>query len=241
MKKAVIALAGMLMLGNVDAKAIDPVKENSESLVQEASVKEVVDKYIKASGGLDKIKGIKNMELVMETEIQGMKLIIKSVTDQENNRLLNLTEMNGNQVAKTVIKDSKGKMISMGQEKELTEDQLNSMRSQTFVFPELFYEELGYTVTYGGLQEVEGVSAHKLILKDANGMQTNDFYDAESGLKIMTESDVAGKINFKDYKEMDGITVPTKMIISNAMMPMPMEATVTSIVFNQELDDSLFE
>lgn len=143
MKKAMIALVASLMMSGVDVQANESMEKKHLIASQEVTVKEVVDRYIEAAGGIDKVKAIKNMEMNMETEIQGMTLVIKAVTDQEHNRLLNLTEMNGNQVAKTVIKDNKGKVVSMGQEQDLTEDQLNSMKSQTFVFPELFYEELG--------------------------------------------------------------------------------------------------
>lgn len=241
MKRAIIAIAAALMMNGVESVAAESADRKMLLQKQEVTVKEVVDKYLKAAGGKEKIKGIRNMEMIMETEIQGMKLVIKAVSDQENNRLLNMTEMNGNQVAKTIVKDNKGKIISMGQEQELTADQLNTMRSQTYVFPEMHYEELGYTVTYEGTKEVEGQEAHKLLLKDGNGMETSEYYSIDTGLKLMTESDVAGQISYKDYKEVDGIFVPSKMIIANAMMPAPMEATVKSVVFNQDLDDSLFE
>ncbi|WP_041738449.1 hypothetical protein [Echinicola vietnamensis] len=241
MKKAMIALVASLMMSGVDVQANESMEKKHLIASQEVTVKEVVDRYIEAAGGIDKVKAIKNMEMNMETEIQGMTLVIKAVTDQEHNRLLNLTEMNGNQVAKTVIKDNKGKVVSMGQEQDLTEDQLNSMKSQTFVFPELFYEELGYEVTYGGTEDVEGEEAYKLLLKDASGVETAEFYSVESGLKLKTESEAAGTVSYKDYKEVDGIMVPSKMVIANTMMPAPMEANITSVVFNQELDNALFE
>ncbi|AWW31309.1 peptidase, M16 family protein [Echinicola strongylocentroti] len=241
MKKAMIALVASLMMSGVDVQANEAVKKGSLVSIQDVTVKEVVDKYISAAGGIEKIKAIKNMEMNMETEIQGMTLVIKAVTDQENHRLLNLTKMNGNQVAKTVIRDNQGKVVSMGQEQDLTEDQLNSMKSQTFVFPELFYEELGYEVTYGGTEDVEGEAAHKLLLKDASGVETSEFYSVESGLKLKTASEAAGTVSYKDYQEVDGIMVPSKMVIANSMMPTAMEANITSVVFNQELDSTLFE
>ncbi|GGF51239.1 LolA-like protein [Echinicola rosea] len=241
MKKAMIALVASLMMNGVDVQANEAVEKKNLIVTQEVTVKQVVDKYIEAAGGIDKVKAINNMEMNMETEIQGMTLVIKAVTDQENHRLLNLTKMNGNQVAKTVIKDNKGKVVSMGQEQDLTEDQLNSMKSQTFVFPELFYEELGYEVSYGGTEEVAGESAHKLLLKDASGVETSEFYSVESGLKLKTESEAAGTVSYKDYMEVDGIMVPSKMVIANSMMPAPMEAKITSVVFNQELDSTIFE
>lgn len=241
MKKVIFTMTAALIISSVQAK--EGFEYNSATIEyrQEATVKSVVDKYIKAAGGLERVSAIKNMQMTMETEIQGMKLIVKSVTDQENNRLLNVTEMNGDQVAKTIIKDGKGKIISMGQEQALTEDQLKTMKSQTYVFPELYYEDLGYTVTYAGLEEEEGVKSHKLLIEDGNGTETYEYYSEETGLKIKTVSELAGTIEYLNYEEREGLMIPTKMVISNSMMPMPMEAFIQTVKFNQELTDEMFE
>ncbi|WP_215225195.1 peptidase, M16 family protein [Echinicola shivajiensis] len=240
MKKKVLALAVMLAGANFESKALMEGESRLELVRQEVTVEEVVQNYIAAVGGQEMVDNLRNLEMVMKADIQGMSLNITVVTDQENERALNLTEMNGNQVAKTLIKDGKGKVISMGQEQEINGDQLKSMMSQTYIIPEMHYVDLGYEISYDGTGEVDGEEAHKLLLKDTNGVETREYYSVESGLKLMTESELAGRVVYEDYKDWDGITLPSKITMSNNMMPMPMEVNVISLKMNQELDDQLF-
>ncbi|GAB3663515.1 hypothetical protein GCM10028791_38900 [Echinicola sediminis] len=241
MKKIFVAILAILVFAGWDLHAVGHSRSSLEPSDQEVSPKAIIEKYIEAVGGEEAVKGIRNMKMIMEAEIQGMSVKILGVTDQENDRTVNVTEMNGNVVAKTVIKGSTGKVVSMGQEQELTAEQVGSMKSQKYIFQELYFDEMGYAVSYGGTEEVEGEKAHKLLLKDSNGAETTEFYSVDSGLKLKTKSDVSGEVWFMDYKEVDGLVMPSKMVVSNPMMPMPMEVNVVSISFNQELEESLFD
>ncbi|WP_186756141.1 peptidase, M16 family protein [Echinicola salinicaeni] len=241
MKRTVLALAIMFSGANFESRAVVEGDSKIQLAKQEVTAEEVVQKYIAAVGGQNVVNNLRNLEMVMKAEIQGMTLSIRVVTDQENHRALNLTEMNGNQVAKTLIKDGKGVVVSMGQEQEISGERLNSMKSQTYIIPEMHYEDLGYEMSYDGTGEVEGEKAHILLLKDANDVETREFYSVESGLKLMTESELAGKVVYEDYKDWEGIILPSKITMSNSMMPMPMEVNVVSLRMNQELDDQLFD
>jgi hypothetical protein len=200
----------------------------------------VIDNYVKATGGEAKMKAVRNMEMNMQAEIQGMKLDMASVIDRENQRLLNVTEMNGSVISKTVLKDGTGKVMAMGQEQILTEEQLDAVKNQIYAFRELYLDELGVNVTYDGTAEVDGEQAHKLAFNAGGDANTTEYYSVATGLKLQTVSTAAGTISYKDYKEVDGLMMPMTMLITNAMLPMPLEAKISSIVFNQDLDDSIF-
>jgi len=241
MKKSILVLALGLLAAPYTTQASVIEKEVSAKRVVENSVKEVIDKYIKAIGGEAKMKAIYNVEMNMEAEIQGMKLIISGVTDQKNERLLNVTEVNGNVMSKTIVKDGAGTVTAMGQEQSLTDEQVASvLKNQIYAFRELYLDELGINVTYEGTEEVEGEQAYKLSFEAGGDANTTEYYSVASGLKLQTESKVAGTIVYKDYKEVDGLMMPMTMIIKNSMIPMPLEAKITSIKFNQDLDDSVF-
>ncbi|SFU19805.1 hypothetical protein SAMN04489724_0202 [Algoriphagus locisalis] len=241
MKKNVLIVALGLLLAPIAAQASSVEKELPSKVDKENSVKEVIDNYIKAIGGESKMKAVRNVQMDMEAEIQGMKLIISGVTDQENERLLNVTEVNGNVMSKTVVKDGAGTVTAMGQEQALTEDQVAAvLKNQVYAFRELYLDELGIAVVFEGTEEVEGEQAYKLSFEAGGDANTVEYYSVATGLKIQTMSDVAGTILYKDYQEVDGLMMPMTMIIKNSMMPMPLEAKVTSVKFNQELDDSVF-
>ncbi|MEB2787258.1 hypothetical protein [Algoriphagus persicinus] len=117
---------------------------------------------------------------------------------------------------------------------------LAAMKSQMYGFRELYLDVLGVTVTYDGIDEVEGEQVYKLYFEAGGEANTTEYYSVATGLKLQTESETVGTIAYKDYKEVGGLMMPMTMIIKNSMIPMPLEAKVTSIVFNQVLDDSVF-
>lgn len=241
MKKSILIVALGLLAAPSIIQATVVTKEVSSKMTEENSVKEVLDNYIKASGGEAKMKAVRNLQMNMQAEIQGMMLDISSVIDQENQRLINVTEMNGNVMSKTIVKDGAGTVSAMGQEQVLTEDQVETvLKNQMYAFRELYLDDLGIVVTYEGTAEIEGEQAHKLSFEAGGDAYTTEYYSVETGLKLQTESTAAGKISYKNYKEVDGLMMPMTMIITNAMLPMPLHAKVTSISFNQKLDDSIF-
>ncbi|PZX50736.1 hypothetical protein LV84_03928 [Algoriphagus ratkowskyi] len=240
MKKITLILALGLLVAPMATQATLIEKEKPTAVNAVNSVKEVIDNYVKATGGEAKMKAVRNMTMDMQAEIQGMMLDISSVIDQENQRLLNVTEMNGNVVSKTVLKDGKAKVSAMGQEQVLTGDQMDAMKSQIYPFRELYLEELGVTATYEGTADVEGEKAHKLAFEAGGDGNTTEYYSVATGLKLQTESAAAGTVKYKDYKEVDGLMMPMTMIITNGMLPMPLKANITTILFNQDLDESIF-
>lgn len=230
------------MLLAIFVMAFQPLLANdSEDRLKNKTPKQIIDDYIKAVGGETKIKGIKNMVMVMEATVQGMTLEISSTSDQENKRLMQQTAMNGNVMQKTIVKDGKGYISAMGQVQELQEDQLEAVNAQIFVFPEIHYESLGYNLTAEGQEEIEGENAYALKIVTTNGIETTEYYSVNTGLKIRTSSEQAGDITYGEYQEVDGIKIPSKMTISNAMLPMPIEAKMVMAKFNEKLDDSQFE
>lgn len=241
MKKSILILALGLFAAPMVTQATEVKTEVSAKLPVANSVKEVIDNYVKAIGGEAKMKAIRNMEMNMQAEIQGMQLVISGVTDQENKRMANVTEMNGNVISKTIVKDGAGTVSAMGQEQPLTEEQVAAvLKNQVYVFRELYLDELGITVVFEGTEEVEGEQAYKLSFEAGGDGNTTEYYSVATGLKIQTKSDIAGTILYKDYKEVDGLMMAMTMVIKNSMIPMPLEAKVTSVRFNQDLDDSVF-
>lgn len=235
MKRAAAICLIIISLGYAEVWAFTANKATDKS------PKEIIDAYVNAVGGLEKINGIKNMMIVMEANLQGMTLEISSTSDQENRRLMQQTAMNGNVIQKTVVKNGKGYIYAMGEQQELRSDQLDAVNAQIFVFPEIQYERLGYTLTTGDVQDIDGEEAYTLNIVTSKGIETTEYYSTQSGLKLRTSNEQAGDISYADYEEVDGIMIPTKMTISNAMLPMPIEATMVIVKFNEVLDNSLFE
>lgn len=201
----------------------------------------IIKNYIKAVGGKANIDKIKNSVLMMEADFQGNAITIRGISDQENGRMLQETSVMGNVAQKTVLVDGKGKMSGMGQEQELSEEMVSMLKTQTYVFPEMHYQDLGFEMEVQGTEKIEEEDAHKLIITAPNGMKTVEYYSVSSGLKLRTSSEATGEISYLDYSEIEGFKVPTRLSIKNPMLPVALEAKLISLKFNQELSDEDFK
>lgn len=205
------------------------------------SPKEIIDRYIEAIGGKEKIQGVKNVTQVMEASVQGMEMEISSTSDQENKRLMQQTALNGNVMSKTVVRDGKGYISAMGQMQDLEGDQLDAVNMQMYPFPELHYEEMGFSLSSGEITEIDGEKAYTIMISTPQGLETKEFYSIDSGLKLRVASETTGEITYGNYEETEGILFPRLMTISNQMLPSAIEAKIVTLRFNENLDASLFE
>jgi outer membrane lipoprotein-sorting protein len=160
----------------------------------------------------------------MEMEMQGMKMV--QAYDGE-----------------------KGWMIApwVSQEpQDLTGPELSQAMDQANFDGELYnYAEKGTEATLVGKVNVEGTPMYNIRLTDKNGTVKNYFIGAEDYLigKVKTRVNAQGQeieveTNLSDYKEIDGVKMPTKIVSKNPMG----NATITfkEINFNDEIEDSLF-
>ncbi len=209
--------------------------------VAKSDVATVIGRYIEALGGEEKIRAIKNASMTAEASFQGQVIEIKTISDSENRRLMQSTSVGGNVMQKTLMADGKGKMIVMGQTQDLTESATGMLTSQTFLIPELYYEEIGFKSVYIGLENMEGTQVHKLEVTSPDGLVINEYYSAESGLKLKSSSGSAGDVAYSDYQEVDGIMFPMLLTITNPMLPVPLQAKIMTLQFNQSLSDADFQ
>ncbi|WP_232825750.1 peptidase, M16 family protein [Algoriphagus litoralis] len=201
----------------------------------------IIANYIKAVGGEEKVKAIKNASMTAEANFQGQVIEIKTVADSENSRMMQSTSVGGNEMQKTLLVGGKGQMVMMGQVQELPDETAALLKPQTYVFPEQFYEEMGFKLEFLGTEEVDGQQTNKLGITAPNGMVTNEFYSVETGLKLKTSSAATGDITYSDYQEVDGVLFPMMLTIKNPMLPVALEAKMISVKFNQTLSDSDFQ
>tara|TARA_R110002124_G_scaffold287271_2_gene472151 strand:- start:4389 stop:5114 length:726 start_codon:yes stop_codon:yes gene_type:complete len=238
MRKIIFPLGLALLL--VMVQAVSYAATVKDTLVDKTP-QEIIKDYIKAIGGEEKISSIKTIVLVMEAEIQGMKIEIDTNRDMEGMRLMQQMVVDGNVIQKTVVKDNEGYMSAMGQVKSLSADELETLKTNIYAFPELYYEEMGFTVNKGENATIKGEDAYTIIVTNSAGLESTEYFSVATGLKLKMVADVAGDVEFDEYQEVEGIMFPMKVTISNPMLPVPMETHVVSIQVNEPLDNSLFE
>lgn len=218
----------------------DPVKE-IEIDDSELTAEIVVMKYLDAIGGIDAVQNIKNGIVEMSSEIQGQTLGIKVVYDNENGNHINEVSMMGNVMQRMVIKDGVGKVTAMGQEQVLSEEDMKKGELDTYIFPELQYKKLGYTLELEGIREIKGENAYKIVVSGDDGPLVTDYYSVETGLKVKNENPIAGDSFLNDYEEVNGVLYPMSMELNSPQIPFPLKSKVEKIEFNVDLDPELFD
>ncbi|HXB39844.1 MAG TPA: hypothetical protein VNZ49_04830 [Bacteroidia bacterium] len=220
---------------------------------QAQTVDEVIENYIKAIGGRDKIKAIqsaktdikmkaqmfefpttayikKDGSMRTETEIQGLKII----------QAYNSTDSVGWSV-NPMQGDNKAHKMNDEQRKEMSQenDKLES--------PLIDYKKKGHTAELLGKEDLEGDEVFKIMLTKKNGNITYYYIDTQSFLIWKEES----KIKFKDreyqnetyfsnYTTQDGIT-SARTIENYSDGKVTMQMNIEKMEYNGKFEDSLFK
>jgi len=207
---------------------------------------DVIEDYLKAIGGKEKLEAVEDMSMDMSTEMQGMAISM-SMKRKKPAMMSMVVEMNGNVLNETRFDGEKGYVSQMGQKQPIEGEQAEDTKEQAMLFPEMTYEERGYTAEIVDVEKVNGEDAYKIIVTDPEGNKTTEFYSAETALKLKEvtvqegpqgESTVSNELS--DYEEVDGIKIPRTMKTIGAM-PAPMTMKVDAVKINAGLSDEEFQ
>ena len=129
--------------------------------------------------------------------------------------------------------------------KNYTEDEINSKKKMTGLFPEMNYAMEGLNTELVGIENQNGSDVY--VLKVVNGAtETFDYYNTKTFLKLKTisiqkegEEVQETTSNYSDYKEVDGILFPHAVTI--AMGEVVFSGKITSILVNGSGDLKSFK
>lgn len=200
----------------------------------------VIDNYIKAIGGKDKLTTVKDMSTKMEASMQGMTLELNTM--QKEGKFALTVGMGGMVMQEQKYDGEKGVNIAQGNKQMVEGNDLENLKLQAMLFPELSYADLGCKLELKGIEAVENKKAYKLIVELPTGKKTTEFYDVETGYKIRTVAEEAGTsiiTDISDYAEVEGIKAPQTIKLSG-MMPVPMIFKMADIAINKGIEDSVF-
>lgn len=165
--------------GNVE------VDEPAKALPANLSAQDVVKKHIQATGGKAAWKKITDMTLVMQMEMQGMKIDIKTIHKTPNKMMLMLNMM-GNSLQKIVFDGTKGYMSQQGQKKDMDAKEVAEYSEEASMHKELDYLNGKYKLALKGIEKVDGSDAYQVEVTKASGDIVTEYFDVNSGLKVRT-------------------------------------------------------
>lgn len=202
----------------------------------------IIDNYIDAIGGLDKLNSVTSIEETYVADVMGNPFELYSLKSNKNQSLTTISVMGTSQ--KIVVNQSSGFMEVMGQKIEITGTELEEAISSAALFTET---NLDYsTIELVGKTEVDDEAAYEIKVSDSKSL----FYSIETGLKLkaVTTQEIEGNNmiteNFyNNYEEVEGILFPMSINLVTPSMPIPggLFLNATSIMLNVETSDSDFE
>ena len=205
-----------------------------EQLVADAAMtaEKVLEKYLTAVGGADKVAAVKSAKISMDANVMGTPRTIDFVYDSQNGRYVQKVSSSGNVIQKTSLANGKGSISEQGKTIEMDPTQLAEAQLNSYLFPEAVYKANGYTVMLDGLKNVEGKAAYKVIITAASGANLINYYAQDSGLKVKYENPASGDTYYGDYQATNGVLLPMSWTFKSPQIPVPLEAKVTSLELN---------
>lgn len=206
----------------------------------------VVNNYIKALGGEEKLNKVKDVAMYSDVVIAGFPAKISAVNMKKrpNKFMMELKAEGMGTVQKIVFDGTKGHMSGMQGSQDMEGEELEDLKSQGEFFPELNYLSSDYTLKLTHMDKVGEEDAYVMEVTDKDGNITSEYYSATTGLKLKEESTEEGpqgpmtvSKTLGDYKEVKGIQFPYSMILDQGQQ---LKFTITEIKVNSGLKDSEF-
>lgn len=219
--------------------------EPAKAIPAGITAREIVENYIKNTGGMDKWKAIKDIKMVSGMQMQGMDITITSMK-KEGGKLFEEVSAAMGTLQKTVFNGKSGKSSGMGGSKAIEGDQINATKKKAIIFDEAQYLDDSHSLKLNGTEKVNGEDCYVLAVTDASGDKSTEFYSMKTGLRVQTVSTMEAqgqKISVTtkvgDYKEVDGLKFPFS--INQNVGPQKMDIKVKSIEINKGIDHKEFE
>ena len=207
---------------------------------------EIINNYITAKGGAEKLRSIKDLTMTGNLSTNGVQipLSIKVLSGKGIRVEFSFNGMTGYQI----VTDTQGWNFNpfMGQTapEPMTEDQVKDNQDQLDATDDLLdYAAKGSTVEFQGKETIEGVETYKLKLTTKTGKVKTMYISTQDNLLLKTVQtikfngqDVESESLFSNYKKVNDIQMPFTTISS-----VQGQIDFDTIEFNTNLDLAIFK
>jgi len=204
----------------------------------------VIDNYINAIGGKEKISKITSVSTWAKASIQGNEIIITTHAALPNKFYMEMGTPDMT-FQTQVFNGEKGYMMAMGNKTEITGERLEQLKFDATLFNEMKYQELGAVAELLGVAKADNADVYVIKVTPKSGLVFFDYYDIKTGFKVMSETRIEspeGKFTmitkYSDYKALKGVYFPYKVVQEIAAQTI--ESTITLIQLNK-VKDKTFE
>ncbi len=213
----------------------NPVSEQGAADTGGMSAEEVVNRYIEAIGGREKLEAVKALRIKAEATIQGVTIQTEDIHTQDNRLRTEQTTPMGNMVQ--VYDGKKGYVVTPQGKQELTGMPLDMMREEALLFAPLHYQDKGFKTELTGTEEVNGSPAYVVKVTYPSGNKQTEYYEQQTGL-LVKQVNAQGTIYLQDYTTKNGYQHPQKIVTETPMGNL--EFNVTDYQINPEIKEGTF-
>lgn len=212
MKKLILTFAvSILAVANISAQ----------------TAKQVIDNYVTALGGKQKLESVKTLSMKNSISVMGMEMEGKTV--KKDNKFKSTQTMMGQEMSQ-VFDGEKGFANQMGQKMDFPADQVAKLKDAKIM------DALGMNP-----EKMKTVEKKQIDGKDYSVLSSDDskyYFDAKTNLLWKTEGD-KGTMIINKYADVDGIKFVEEMSIDAAGQQVTVKNS--DIKINQPVSDDEFK
>lgn len=213
---------------------------------QAQTADDVINKYLDALGGKDKIAQVQSVVIDGKMQVMGADNPFHT-TIIDGKGFKNELEFNGTKIVQCVT-DKGGwainPMAGSTDAAAMAEDEFKSQKDNIFTGGPLYnYAAKGSKVELLANEKVGEVDAQKIKLTTADGVEYNYWFDPKTALAVKMSRAINGmetSIVYSNYKKTDfGITYPfaTEITLPQGFT---LVSTVDKVQFNSQVDPAIF-
>jgi hypothetical protein len=223
--------------------------------VQAQTADEILAKYFEATGGLEKLRGIKSIKMIGKAPSPQGEFPITIYNKAPNKQKLVLNVQGKELVAQAYDGTTAWSLnpFAGGTDPvKLDEQQTKEISEEELEDDFIDYKKKGHAVTLEGKEEIDGVQCYKIKLEKNKNNDKEDitevyYFDSENYVPIMQKNYVRSgpakgtevQTYLSDYQEVSGFVIPF-FIEQKVNGNTAFKVVIEQAMINENLDDSIF-
>ena len=211
------------------------------------SAEDIVSKAIEAQGGETNLNAVTSMLATYTTQLPGLPTAATSTvaSTKDGKKATEISATGVGTLVRVVYDGESGFIEQMGQQTPMPEDQVSAMELEHAIFPVLTLQN-AESITVDNVVNVDGKPANKIVASYNNDTEIEYYFDQETGLLVQyaTEVEMQGQTlvtvqMFSDFKEYNGIKIPTTMVTETG--PQIITMNLTDVKWNEPIPAEQFQ
>ena len=202
------------------------------------SAADVINKYLTAIGGKEKLLAVKDIQTVSTATVQGQKVVVthKAILPDAMLMDIELPDMNNLHALHLVVKGDSISFSQMGQNPPLDDEAKKGIKEDEKAFPELSFSQEGYKTELTSIRNINGKDVYELKVTHPSGRVFFYYYDVSTGLRTRVVKNLSQgqtTTEYGDYRDVNGILFPWH--VDDNQGEVDLDMTVQSIKVNSGL------